>query len=66
MSNKNSNRLLLLILMIFTWFVGAILYLVFIKPKGIEFILVILAIFIPFIPGIILLLNALDIIKLEK
>ena len=64
-NNVDGTRLVLLILTIFTWFIGALLYLIMVKPKGMEFIVCILAIFIPFFPGIILLLNAFGIINLK-
>lgn len=71
MSNRNKNynnidgtRLILLILTFFTWFIGALLYILIIKPKGMELIICILACFIPVIPAVILVLNAFGIINL--
>lgn len=71
MSNKNKNsnisstRLILLILTLFTWFIGALLYIIMIKPKGVELIVCILAIFIPVVPAIILWLNAFGLVSLK-
>ena len=64
-NNVDGTRLVLLILIIFTWFIGALLYLFMVKPKGMELVVCILAIFIPFIPGVILFLNAFGIINLK-
>lgn len=66
MANIKTNRLVSLILCLFTWFIGAIVYLLWCKPKGLELIICILAIFIPIIPAIILWLNAFNVISLNK
>ncbi|MGL5205388.1 MAG: hypothetical protein ACRC7B_00510 [Metamycoplasmataceae bacterium] len=65
-SNKGTSgtRLILLILALFTWFIGALLYLFMVKPRGMELVVCILAIFFPVIPAIILWLNAFGIINL--
>ncbi|MGL5590982.1 MAG: hypothetical protein ACRDCJ_02975 [Metamycoplasmataceae bacterium] len=67
-NNKNSGvsgtRLILLILALFTWFIGGLLYLFMVRPKGMELIVCILAIFIPVIPAVFLWLNAFGIINL--
>lgn len=63
-SGPDSKRIILLVLTFFTWIIGAILYLIMVKPKGVEFIVCILACFIPFIPAVILILNSFGIIKL--
>ncbi|MGL5617938.1 MAG: hypothetical protein ACRCWU_02730 [Metamycoplasmataceae bacterium] len=68
-SKKNSNvdgtRLILLFLALFTWFIGSLLYLFIVKPKGMELIVCILAIFFPVIPAVFLWLNAFGIINLK-
>ncbi len=63
--NTDNTRLILIIVTIFTWFIGALLYLFIVKPKGLEFIVCVLALFIPIIPGVILLLNALGVINIK-
>lgn len=63
-SGPDSKRIILLVLTFFTWIIGAILYLIMVKPKGVEFIVCILACFIPVIPAVILILNSFGIIKL--
>ncbi|MDK2819880.1 MAG: hypothetical protein KFW07_03520 [Mycoplasmataceae bacterium] len=62
--SPDGTRIVLLLLTIFTWFIGALLYLLLVKPKGVELIICILAIFIPVIPGILLFLNAFGIINI--
>ncbi|MGL5732854.1 MAG: hypothetical protein ACRCXE_02185 [Metamycoplasmataceae bacterium] len=68
-SKKNSGidgtRLILLILALFTWFIGALLYLFMVKPKGMELVVCVLAVFIPIIPAVLLWLNAFGIINLK-
>ncbi len=64
-SNVDNSRIILIIITIFTWFIGALLYLFVIKPKGLELVVCILACFIPVIPGVILLLNAIGIINIK-
>lgn len=62
--SPDGTRIVLLLLTLFTWFIGAILYLLLVKPKGVELIVCILAIFIPILPAILLFLNAFGIIKI--
>lgn len=64
-SGPDSKRIILLVLTFFTWFIGALLYLLLAKPKGVELIICILACFIPVIPAVILILNAFGIVKLS-
>ncbi len=64
-SGADGSRLILIVLTIFTWFIGALLYLFMIKPKGLELVVCVLACFIPVIPGVILLLNAIGIINIK-
>ncbi len=64
-SSSDNSRIILIIITIFTWFIGALLYLFMIKPKGLELVVCILACFIPVIPGVILLLNAIGIINIK-
>lgn len=49
------------------WFVGALIYLLMLWKEStqLEKIVVLLSICIPIVPGVILILNALDIIKLK-
>ena len=64
-SSSDNSRIILIIITIFTWFIGALLYLFMIKPKGLELVVCILACFIPVIPGVILLLNAIGVINIK-
>lgn len=62
----STTQLVLLICVVLFWFVGAILYLVLIKPEGINKILTLLAIIIPVIAGVLLILNTYKVINLGK